>query len=745
MSVLKIQSYFIREAEEGKTWKIMILRTGWSRNNRYYPKDLLEKSASLFEGAKVCAYQFADAYMDHLPEGAEKFGGYARNVSGWIDGVKYENEDGKEGLTGMFHCTDEKVRASFADAWKEGKHDLLGFSIDALGESMDGVIEGRRGKMITSINKINEVTIVSDPAAGGELLRLVASMERIQNSKQGEKNMNPLILKLIEMVRKEPALLGLTESDEFAKKTNEEIFALIQQKFGTPETKSETPKEDIGAEVKALESAISAKKESDLLSIVNKLLDSKKEPAKDPIKESEPKPDFGKEALEKIQIHECKLILKEHLLESKLPEHAKVRISKMFEGKKFDEKELDKVIADERDYLSNITESGDVNMKSETTTGDNRGEKLQKALDLLIDPDLKRIDSFKESYKDIEVPMSLRRLYSEWTGDTEVSGRKRFVESATSASFTAALGTSMNRRMSREYSRLNAKESWGKFVSTVGVDNFKRQDIIRVGGFANLSTVAEAGTYTELSTPSEENPYYTPTKRGNTFVITREMIKNDDLRFMRVWPVRLANAANRTLSRFVFDLLTGAGDASSSGAINSDTIYDGTALYTTSHGNYTTTALSFTTLDAAITAMANQGELSSSEPLNIRAAYLVVPHELRSLAKVLVDSEYIPNNVSSSSHGNNEVNPVYKSVEPIVVPKYYLGSDANNWFVVGDPADAETIEIGFVDNKQEPEILIQDAETVATVFTADKISYKVRHEYSGAVAEYRSLYGGIVA
>jgi len=91
------------------------------------------------------------------------------------------------------------------------------------------------------------------------------------------------------------------------------------------------------------------------------------------------------------------------------------------------------------------------------------------------------------------------------------------------------------------------------------------------------------------------------------------------------------------------------------------------------------------------------------------------------------------------------VNPNYKAVEILSVPNYYLRSDQNNWFLAASPNDIETIEIGFVDNRQEPEILLQDNPTVATVFTQDRITYKVRHEYGGTPLDYRGFYAGIVA
>ena len=58
--------------------------------------------------------------------------------------------------------------------------------------------------------------------------------------------------------------------------------------------------------------------------------------------------------------------------------------------------------------------------------------------------------------------------------------------------------------------------------------------------------------------------------------------------------------------------------------------------------------------------------------------------------------------------------------------------------------EIEGIEIGFLNGKQEPEILVQDQPTVGNVFVYDTIRYKVRHEYGGAVVDYRAFAGAIV-
>ncbi|GCE21610.1 hypothetical protein [Dictyobacter kobayashii] len=42
-----------------------------------------------------------------------------------------------------------------------------------------------------------------------------------------------------------------------------------------------------------------------------------------------------------------------------------------------------------------------------------------------------------------------------------------------------------------------------------------------------------------------------------------------------------------------------------------------------------------------------------------------------------------------------------------------------------------------------PSLFIQDQPILGLNFTQDAITYKIRHEYGGAVVDYRGLYRGI--
>ena len=54
---------------------------------------------------------------------------------------------------------------------------------------------------------------------------------------------------------------------------------------------------------------------------------------------------------------------------------------------------------------------------------------------------------------------------------------------------------------------------------------------------------------------------------------------------------------------------------------------------------------------------------------------------------------------------NNDINPMLGYVTPIVSPQL---TSPSQWFLVGDPREIDTIELGFVGGQADPSLFIQD-------------------------------------
>jgi len=417
-------------------------------------------------------------------------------------------------------------------------------------------------------------------------------------------------------------------------------------------------------------------------------------------------------AADAARLTACSMTLKEELRESKLPEPVQDKVKRQFEGKAFEIETLRAAIKDEKETLDKLTASGAVFGSGDIKVGASDMEKRIKMLDDFFDG---KVHSFKACYTNI-------------TGDEQVTGHlkaaTRLRASIDSTSFAEILGDAMQRRMVREYG-LPGLDDWKKLADIVPLNDFRTNHRPRMGGYGDLPTVAQGDPYTALASPGDEEATYAAFKKGGTEDVTLEATKNDDAGAIRRIPTKLARSAKRTLHKFVFDFLR-----------SNPTIYDSVALFHANHANLATAALDATSLAARRRAMLKQAEADSSEVLGIPAKYLVVPIDLDKSAYDLVAG---PRNSDFNPTGADFTRTL--QMEMIVVPYW---TDINNWFLVADKGDIPTIEVGFLDGREDPELFVQDLPNVGSMFNNDKLTYKIRHIYGGAVIDYRGLDGSIV-
>lgn len=339
-------------------------------------------------------------------------------------------------------------------------------------------------------------------------------------------------------------------------------------------------------------------------------------------------------------------------------------------------------------------------------------DKKGKMLDAFFDPKDTSVRSIRECYVDI-------------TGDKDVTGRlprsMRLSEALTSTTFSDVLGNAMHRRLLADYRVTGIYDVWRDLVTIVQVNDFREQHSVRYGGYGDLPIVNEAAPYAAVTSPTDEEALYSVQKRGGTETITLEMIKNDDVSAVQKVPGRMARAAKRTLGKFVLDFLR-----------TNPTIYDTKALFHADHGNLGTAALSATSVAAGRLAMKAQTEKDSGAVIGIPPRFLWVPDALEQTAFDLF-----------RLGTNNESNFV-QSLQWQIRPVWYW-TDNNDWCLSADAADIPSIELGFLDGREEPELFVMDSPTSGSFFTNDVITYKIRHIYGGAVTDFRGLYKSVVA
>ncbi len=431
-------------------------------------------------------------------------------------------------------------------------------------------------------------------------------------------------------------------------------------------------------------------------------------------------------AVREARVALCSALLEQRLASSELPEKAKEQVRERFAGRTFEAAELDREIGNVRELLGSVFQGNVVQDMGagRVQMGKTPRERIEMALERLFGLDV----------ADSSVPRlsGIREAYLLITGDKEFRGRYNWEESilreaneVTTGVMANALANAMNKRLVKDY---QAQELWWRpTVVASSLRDMKAQTRVLLNDFASLSAVAENGAYTNLAW-GDSKETYAPTKRGNLVTVTLEMIMNDDLRSVARIPSKIASAAAVTLNEFVAALFTanaGHGPAMSDGYWVFDDVNH--------QGNAAAVALSSASLQAGITTVMKMSNTAGKQ-LGIKPRYLLVPADLLWTARTITESINLPGS------SNNDVNVTRGMAEIIVVPQF---TDVNNWYLIADPAIIESIEIGFLNGREEPELLVQDNPTDGSVFTNDAIAYKVRHIYGGGWLDYRGAYASL--
>jgi len=659
--------------------RVTIIRGGASINGYYYSEDALQAIGGLLENAQ--------AYVDHASNPASGPTRSVRDVVGFYRDAAFVPADvntpgGRVEATLHILESAEWLWSMVREACALGNPGLIGLSIDIYGTWQPRVgphvQEGQTAlKEVTGVLALNSCDIVTRPSAGGAFQHILHSLPS------------------------EP-------SDPQSTNPHEGAFPMHDEQQAQPHSPTEHDSTNpIGSE--RVQEGLQA----------------------------EAAPQEVRKLLEELRVERAQLALERRLLECALPEAVKTQVRERYQGRIFEMSELERDLGSQRQLLADLSESGLIRghgyEKPVFGSQITEAEKVQAAFDRMFDLE---IDS---RFGNVRGFTSIREAYARVTGDASVAGLSsttqlgmiRVEEAApmiriseadtTTATFSYLLGTSMNKRLLKDYQAWPAE--WQKFCTITPIRDFKQQTRVRLGAFSSLPTVAEDTAYTSISL-TDTAATYVPTKRGNLVTVSREAIVNDDLFAIRQIPTKLAVAAAYTLAEFVYSFLS-----------SNPTIFDSSPLFTSGapHSNLGAAALSTASMQTGVTAMREQTNMAGKR-IGLRPRYLIVPPELEWSAMVVTKSAGVPGS------NNNDINPMLGYVTPIVSPQL---SSATQWFFAADPAVVDTIEVGFVGGQVNPALFVQDLPLYGMNFTQDVVSFKVRHEYGAAVTDWRGLYRGI--
>ena len=697
--------------------EVIVLSSGTSKNGYTYRPAVVGALVPLLEGAQ--------AFADH-PAPQDRPERSVRDLVGFYHHARLEQDKapGQARAVATLHLLEPAgwLWEMICESLEQGVPGLVGISIDVNG--MDEARRDASGQLINEVTRIvrlNSCDIVTKPSAGGAILGLagqrfpapaarsiggtVQMAKRMDLTEAAKRTAREAAKQSYYKEREAEALRRIREDGAWADASVPSLADVADGQTGAAEADAQ---DDNVTQVAALHEdarrALAAARRAQRLA-------------------------------------ECELLLGRRLRESNLPGPVVSKLRRRFENQAFEANELERAINDERETLAALAGLGLIREmgyeKPQATNMITEAEKIQAAFDRMFDLEVdarfagvRAFSSVREAYARVSGDPSVRGISGYSTlGQIRVDERApitRISEAdVTTANFSYLLGVSMNKRLLHDYQAWPAE--WRRFCTEVPIRDFKQQTRVRLGAFGSLSTVAEDTPYTTL-TLSDSAASYSATKRGNIVTVSREAIINDDLHAIKQIPTKLAVAAAYTLAEFVYSFLSGNGN-----------IYDGNALFDAiNHANLGAAALSSSAMQAGVTAMREQTNYANKR-IGLRPKYLIVPPELEFTGLILVKSAGVPGS------NNNDINPMMGYTQLIVSPQLPAAGTPSNssWYLAADPAEVDTIEVGFVGGQVNPALFIQDQPLYGLNFTQDAISYKCRHEYGGAVMDWRGLYRGI--
>lgn len=573
------------------------------------------------------------------------------------------------------------LRDNLVDSHQRGNPTLFGLSHDVTARARTVLLAGKKVKEPVEITAV-EVDVVYDPTNNGKFISMAAAVGREEEIMWKEK-----LLAALKNAR--PAKYA--EIDQ-ASITEEQLLNLLSEPTG-----------NAGQDHAGLRAAVEILEKDALAS---------------------------KSELEKMRIAAAGMLLDRELSVSNLPNVCQEKLRKRFAGSVLDEVALRAAIKDEKEMVDQLTGSGQVSGSGAVRVEREQLEKLQAAADKMLG--VKVADKFS----DVAPLKSLRAAYVEITGDTDVRGyldpgqTTRLQAAYGTATFAYVLGNTLYRRLVQDYREMTdfgVARLVGNNIRNAR--DFRTMESVRIGYYGDLPDVTpQTVDYPDLGEVSDEKIEYALNQKGGIITINRVVIINDDMRAVQRIISRLPRAARRTLAKRCWNKFIS----------NATYKGDSKAVFHADHGNLGSTAYGITSALAAKTAMAQQTEPDSGERLMLRPVTVAFPSELYGIVKNV--NTYNPQAVAIA-----DGNSMYGFFQPEGLIECPFMTDANDWMMFGDPNECEILELAFLNGQQEPEMFVADQPTNGQMFVADKIQYKIRHEYETEIADYRNAYKAVVA
>ena len=266
--------------------------------------------------------------------------------------------------------------------------------------------------------------------------------------------------------------------------------------------------------------------------------------------------------------------------------------------------------------------------------------------------------------------------------------------------------------------------TWRRWARATDASDFRPINRVALTGAPELDLIPEGGEYKDFKL-GEFSQSYVIKKYGKKFSVTWEAIVNDDLSALTRVPRMFGGASSRLVNTSVYGVLTA-----------NAAMWDGKALFHADHRNLAAGAdvgpPTTATMKAARKTLRTQQD-PDGVSMNIIPVYGLFPAALEHEAYVILNSATLTQTGSGDNANPNIPNPYRSMVDPVIDPVLDAASESV-WYLVAAYSQIDTVEVAFLDGREEPEIM--EIENV----NIDGVSWKARICFGAAVIDWRGLY-----
>lgn len=331
------------------------------------------------------------------------------------------------------------------------------------------------------------------------------------------------------------------------------------------------------------------------------------------------------------------------------------------------------------------------------------------------------------------------KLFNDGTSGRNPYAKADLQEALTTSDFNNLLGAAFNIELLDNYKQLEPE--WRTVAKEASVQDFRPKTYVDLfGGYGALDKVAEGEEYKERA-KSDAKYTISAAKFGNTFKLTFELIKNDQLHGLKTLPTDLAAGAVATEDQAVFSAFISASGPN-------------TAFFKSANGNAVDNKpLTRDNLTAAYVAISKRKDKNGLPyRANGKKLRLIVPVALEMAAELLVNTPVMPD----PAGGNVSVpNPLYSKFE--VHTSYWasvINTDAKadtTWYVLPAPDSVRPALLGAkMIGQENPDIRVK-ADTGSSLgggnlpveegsFDDDTVTYRGRHIFGAGTLDPIATY-----